>query len=171
MNGPVQARRMLVTVLAVLVVAGLPVTQAVARQLPVAARACMGSQVTKEVLASSATVRVTQVEMLRVTRAASGFTADARVRRQGTAMASVEVTADLCPDGVSYPVTVTRRLNWAVSRKATVRNRVAASRAAAEDLALADAKAKARDRMRKALIVAAMRQASDEAAEVSSSGP
>ena len=167
----VQARRALVMVLAMLVVTGLPDARAAARQPGVAVRACVASEVSKEVLASSATVRLTQVEMLRVTRDASGFAAHARVRRQGTAMASVTVTADMCPNGVSNPVTATRRLNRRVSRRATVRNRTAASPALAEDLALAAAKAKARERMRKAVIVAAMRQASDEAAEVSLSGP
>ena len=171
MEGPVRARQTLVVVLLALVVASLTCAQAVARQPGVAARACVGSEVTKEVLASSATVRSTQVEMLRVTRSASGSTADARVRRTGSAMASVAVTADMCPDGVSNPVTATRRLHRSVTRRATVRNRTGASSALAEELALAAAKEKARERMRTALVVAAMRQASDEASEVSSSGP
>lgn len=169
---PVQARRTVVMVLVALValvVAVLP--GAAAGQPRVSARSCPGWEVSKEVRTSSATVRFTEVEMLRVTRAGSGFTADARVRRQGTAIASVQVIADVCPDGVSNPVTATRRLNRSVSRRATVRDRTAASRSLATHLALVAAKAKAKERMRKALIVAATRQARDEALEVSSSGP
>lgn len=168
---PVQARRTVVMVLVALVVAVLPGAAAAAGQPRVSARGCPGWEVSKEVRTSSVTVRFTEVEMLRVTRAGSGFTADARVRRQGTAIASVQVTADVCPDGVSNPVTATRRLNRSVSRRATVRNRPAASRSLATHLALVAAKAKAKERMRKALIVAATRQARDEALEVSSSGP
>ena len=171
MNGPVHPRQTLATVLVVLVVAMLPGAPAAAGQPPTPARACPETESSSEVLASSVTVRSTEVEMLRVTRTGSGFTADARVRRRGTAMASVKVTTDVCPDGVSNPATATRRLNRSVSRRATVRNRTAASRSLATDLALAAAKEKARERMRKALIVAASRQARDEAAEVSSSGP
>lgn len=171
MNGPVRARQTLVTVLVALVVAMLPGATASAEQPRATARVCPDTESSKEVLASSVTVRQTEVEMLRVRRAGSGFTADARVRRQGTAMASVKVTTDVCPDGVSNPVTVTRRLKRSVSRRATVRNRTAPSRSLATDLALVAAKEKARERMRKALIVAATRQARDEAAEVSSSGP
>jgi len=171
MNRPVQARQTLVMVLVALVVAMLPGAPAAAGELRSVARACPGWEVSQEVRASSVTVRFTEVEMLRVTRAGSGFTADARVRSQGTAIASVTVTADVCPDGVSNPVTATRRLNWRVSRRATVRHRTAASRSLAEDLALVAAKAKAAERMRKAIIVAAMRQARDEALEVSSSYP
>ena len=171
MNGSVQARQMLVMALVALLLAGLPGAPAAAGQPPVIARVCADSEVSKEVLASSVTVRFTEVEMLRVTRAGSAFSADARVRSQGTAIASVKVTADVCPDGVSNPVTATRRLNRSVSRRATVRNRTAASRSLATHLALVAAKEKARERMRKALIVAATRQAGDEAAEVSSSGP
>ena len=171
MNGQGQARQTLVMVLVALVVAMLPGAPAAAGQPRVVARVCPDTESSREVLASSVTVRFTEVEMLRVTRAGSGFTADARVRRQGTAMASVKVTTDVCPDGVSNPATATRRLNRSVSRRATVRNRTAASRSLATHLALVAAKEKARERMRKALIVAATRQARDEAAEVSSSGP
>jgi hypothetical protein len=170
MNGPVQARQKLVTVLIALGVTMLPSAQVAAGQPHANARVCPDTESSKEVLASSVTVRFTEVEMLRVTRAGPRFTADARVRRQGTAIASVTVTTDVCPDGVSNPATATRRLNRSVSRKATVRNRTAASRSLATQLALVAAKEKARERMRKALIVAATRQARDEAAEVSSSG-
>ena len=171
MSGPARPRQPLVTVLVVLVVAMLPGAPASGGEPRATARVCADTETSKEVLASSVTVRFTEVEMLRVTRAGAGYAADARVRRQGTAIASVKVTTDVCPDGVSNPVTATRRLNRSVSRRATVRNRTAPSRSLATNLALVAAKEKARERMRKALIVAAMRQARDEAAEVSSSGP
>lgn len=171
MNGPVHPRQALAMVLVALVVAMLPGTPDAAGQPRGISRACPDTESSREVLASSVAVRSTEVEMLRVTPAGTGFTADARVRRQGTAMASVKVTTDVCPDGVSNPATATRRLHRSVSRRATVRNRTAASRSLATRLALASAKEKARERMRKALIVAATRQARDEAAEVSSSGP
>jgi hypothetical protein len=93
MRDLVQGRRTVVMVLVALVVAVLPGAAAAS------ARGCPGREVSKEVLASSVTVRFTEVEILRVTRDGSGFTADARVRRQGTAIASVQVTADVCPDG------------------------------------------------------------------------
>src|SRR6478735_3381326 len=98
MNGPAQPRQPLVTVLVVLVVAMLPGAPASAGQQRATARVCPDTETSKEVLASSVTVRFTEVEMLRVTRSGSGFTADARVQRQGTAIAFVKVTTDVCPD-------------------------------------------------------------------------
>lgn len=168
------ARRRRGTTAALLVLlAALALGPAAAGAPRAVVRDCPGQApvASEEVLVSWAAVRATKVEMLRVSPAATGFTADARVWRKGIARASVRVTRDACPDGVSNPVTVTRDLTRTVSRRATVRHRTAATGPLAAELALAEAKAKARARMRNALIVAAVRQAGDEALDVSVSGP
>lgn len=169
-----EARPRLRTAAALLVlVAALAVGPAAAGVPRAVVRECAGQAPVSsdEVLVSWAKVRVTKVEMVRVAPAATGFTADARVWRKGTARASVRVTRDACPDGVSNPVTVTRDLTRTVARRATARHRTAATGPLAAEQAIADAKAKVRTRMRKALVVAAVRQAGDEALDVSVSGP
>ena len=171
MNGPVQARQMLVMVLVALVVAMLPGRPGQGRTATFN-RASLsgfgkfegGSRLVGDGAVHRRGDAPRDARWLRIHSGRSGA-------EQGTAIASVKVTTDVCPNGVSNPVTATRRLNRSVSRRATVRNRTAASRSLATHLALVAAKDKARERMRKALIVAATRQARDEAAEVSKLRP